>query len=407
MVRIRTEGWFGADYSSDRLSLKCLHTLQTVLRNSEFQGYDPVTDGSATLKQNRAMDQCVAEVHRTCQELGIDLKRIGPNLGHTVEALLVPHRFYPRARKSLSGIAIDDVGTTCSLAVRELVRPGSMESVVIQTVFGGQEQYPIRALSYLLPALHFAESIRRSGKFKHIPLVRYVFMQRAGILLNGLDEARVTGQTRDLIRISREYVKEFYPELAPWVLFATDEIFMSDPSIRELYSSLMEDQSIRSDEYTAGILARFDTQHTNVLPYAMLHPIVHDIHHPSGLFPDISGISDNSQPSMIINVGGQAEKTFFRIRRAMTQRLVDMGIPIQQTMQLFSSHQVPPYMKLTHEEGRMDDPTVRQALERPRLATDVLYEDTMSSNLLMRDMDLLVRDSSISYLQEFLRSMNI
>lgn len=354
------------------------------------------------MKDALVLEECAKGIVEEAERLNLDPLAIGPVVARVLEPVISPQK-PAKARESIQEVALDDISNLAAVALRQSKDPIFAARVAIRTVFGASEEMPIRALGYILPALHFVEGLRRSDKYAALPQIQFIFMENVGSSLNGFDIARVKSQTSLFIRLAKRYIKEYYPELKKQIVFATDSDFLADGKVRELASSLYEDSTVEQDPLYQAAIAGL-SHNGNVKAYTLLHPLVHDVRFEGGLFRDTEGKPFENNPTVLVNIGGQREKQFYRARQAFRKRLEDIDTPLQTTIQFFSSHKVPPYIRLDKQGDHSEDLSLEQAIRQPDNVTDVLYKKQGEDNLLRRDIDLLVEDTfGIYAFEDFLR----
>lgn len=387
----------------------------------QFDLYDPSTGEVSRLAKNASLR---AELeHAVCDQaidLGRDAASVNPSEVRFLNFLVAPYALCPQKSRMLAEIARDDIAQLFKAGVRlGAFDPNgkiSLESVAVRTVFGATENMPVRAVSYLLPALHLLESLRRSRKFSILPQIQYISMGESGSRINNLDREKVFRQAALLAGVGMQYVQRFYPGLVDSVTFAYDNTFLDNPEVfkyktqfegiseslgnHSLYSSVTE---------TLGNYGREDA-----LEYALLHPLVHDMRYTVEPFVPIIGGYLRDQPELVINVGGQREKLFYSARRMYLDTAKQEGVdmPTVPSVQLFTTHRTPPYMSIVADGDRLGDIHFDNAFVHPKIVSNLeaqLAEADFANNLLARDYSSLDRDSSggfADFFQDVAAEMN-
>lgn len=371
----------------------------------QFNIYDAATGQVGRLAKNASLR---AELEQAVCDQAIDLGReaasVNPSEVSFLRFIVAPYELCPRKPRVLSEIARDDVGEVFKAGVRmgAIDSNGkiSLESVVVRTVFGATENMPVRALSYLLPALHLIESLRRSGKFSTLPQIQYISMGDSGSRINNLNRDRVSRQAALLAGVGMQYVKCFYPDLADLVAFASDNMFLDNPEVIN-YKTRFEgiSGSINNHPlYVSVTEALGNSGRVDALEYALLHPLVHDLHYTAEPFAPILGPLLRDQPDLVINIGGQAEKLFYRARRMYVDTAKQEGVdmPTVPSVQLFTTNRMPPYMSIAAVGDHLGDVHLDDALVHPEIVSDLVAQllgADYKNNLLARDYKTLDQDS--------------
>ena len=277
----------------------------------------------------------------------------------------------------------------------------SLQSVAIRTVFGATEDMPVRALSYLLPALHVLESLRRSGKFSHLPQVQYISMSESGKRINNLNPGKVQKQENLLAEIGMRYIQRFYPELINLIVFANDSTFLENTEVVRNRDLLMTGfPAIPNHPYYMTVSEELESKH-RAMPtdYALLHPLVHDMRYELEPFsPLVKDQFLREKPDLVINIGGQSEKLFYGARSMFLESANAEGadIPIGRSVQLFTKHRIPPYMSILSEGVRLGDIHVDEALHNSQIVgyfAEELLRNHSENFLLKREYAPLFQDS--------------
>ena len=369
---------------------RLINTLLPVLRSSYLMAYDYRDNRVITLKDRLVVGRCTDGIAGELMRQGKKPEEAERAIVRPLEPILSPSKI-SLSRDSLREIAADDLPALMTLSVRQSQDQTSVGRTAIRTVFGLSEKLPIRALGYLLPAIHLAEDMRVSPHFTSFPQIQFIFMEKAGVTVNNLNESKVKKQRELFIRLARNFIREHYPELSRNIVFATDERFLADETVSSLGQLLFEDTSIDEDilyqNATTGLGGR-----QNVKGYMLLHPLVHDVRFGKELFQDTEGRKFYNDPEILINIGGQTEKQFYRARQVFKRKLEEKQFPLFPTVQLFSSHRVTPYIKLDNDRSHSHDFTIQEALANPIKVIDVLFKKDGKDNLMKKDIELLTRE---------------
>lgn len=372
----------------------------------QFDVYDPSTGEVGRLAKNASLR---AELERAvchqAMDLGRDAASVNPSEVRHLDYLVAPYKQCHEKPRMLAEIARDDIAQLFRAGVQLGTFDGngkiSLESVAVRTVFGATENMPVRAVSYLLPALHLLESLRRSGKFSTLPQIQYISMGDSGSRINNLDSEKVFQQAILLAGVGMQYVQRFYPELVDSVTFAYDNTFLNNLEVSEYRAVLqgLTDAVGKHSLYPSVAEALDKKGREAVLEYALLHPLVHDMRYTVEPFvPMLGGLSLRDQPDLVINVGGQTEKLFYRARRMYLDIAKQEGVdmPTVPSVQLFTTNRMPPYMSIAEDGDHLGDIHFDDALVHPKIVSNLeaqLAKVGFANNLLARDYAALDQDS--------------
>ena len=296
--------------------------------------------------------------------------------------------FNDRRRKEVFE-SIDDVGVVNLIKTAQLLaeRPEAGGRIVFRTVFGATECMPIRALSYILPSVYILEGLmglnsRRPPGLKliQLPQLQFLFMNEAGVSLNGIDLTAVNEETQLFINTALAYLQQFHPDVLPYVSFADDVGFTDSVMKTDLFNFLT---AFLKEGMTGEPLERLKEMAVNhgsnaeaAFSYAGLHSLVHD-----GMFTDgsfcfrqLAGAEPISNPlvvDLLISVGAQPESFFYLRRGEVRPRLtaVDSPFSLADTTQYLTSHTIPPYLMLAN-----GDLSLRDVLEEPSRLSQALRD---------------------------------
>lgn len=379
----------------------------------QFDLYDPSTGEVDRLSKNASLraelEQAVCD---QAMDLGREAANVNPSEVRFLDSFVAPYALCPKKPRMLVEIARDDVAQLFKAGVRLGMydRNGkiSLESEAVRTVFGATENMPVRALSYLLPALHLIESLRRSGKFSTLPQIQYISMGESGSRINNFDREKVYRQAALLAGVGMQYVQRFYPELVDLVTFAYDHTFLNNPEVSG-YRAVLQGLSNAVDKHLLYPLvaeALGNKEREAALEYALLHPLVHDIRYTEEPFLPIIGSLLRDQPDLVINVGGQTEKLFYGARRMYLDTAKQEGVemPMVPSVQLFTTNRMPPYMSIAADGDHLGDIHLDDALVHPKIVSNLevqLAKTGFVNNLLARDFKTLDQDSRGGFIDFF------
>lgn len=380
---------------NERLSSKSENMLTSALRGSMFTGYNVFSETTDKIPTTEILvDHCAGVFNQHIDS------RVEPSAIRPLTLLLSPHQFYKPAQQYLREVSLSDIDSLVNLSVDISKDPTFMENVIVRTVLGGSEEIPLRSLGYVLPALQYVEGLRLSGKFSLLPQIQFCCMADTGASINGLDQKKAREQAELFARVGEAYIKHYHPALAHMVRFVIDKVFFGDESVQQLVTSTVWNiRNTYGHMLQTDMLADLDALDRNEsLTYALFHPIVHDMALPDYLFPGI-----NTNPSVIINIGGQFEKRFYRVRQVCKSFLPMESV--RNSVQLFTRHTIPPYFPLENSLGTYGkDISLQDVLSRPSIIEDVLTDTELKGTLLHREIEMLYKnESDLEYFFEKLK----
>lgn len=242
-------------------------------------------------------------------------------------------------------------GVNLAYIARDLVEPDFR--VAIRVVMGATEEMPLRALSYLAPALQMMESFKERNVY--VPQLQVVFANNISGVLNGQDQTKIADQTQRFALLARDYTSEFFGNVSDSVIFLMDKPLDKGSVIRgeliDLTKVLIEHLSDETADQLSKKGMRFSSRVNNF--YAAAHVLVHDIDSEDILVPFFPDQNDAVNPQSIISLGGQQEKLFYKIRHEIKPHL-DPKYRSVRTLQYFTRHYVPPYYMANGGDVSMD-----------------------------------------------------
>lgn len=260
----------------------------------------------------------------------------------------------------LGGIGGEDLSNLPSIALALSPSTDLESNTAIRVVYGATEEMPLRALSYMLPALVYIENMATANI--HLPQLQVIFTNRIASQLNGLDIDKTAEQVRTFSQFAKRFVKEFFPGSAQKVVFLEDAPLTKGSVIRDelIYIAQLLEKYIPPD--IKDLLAQKGNNgrgHINIF-YGAAHTLIHDIDLPESLVPlfDDQGIVDSVDN--IISFGGFREQFFYRLRQVV-KPFLDEKYRKAKTLQFFTKHRVPPYYMAKGGDISLDDVLVRKS----------------------------------------------
>lgn len=223
-----------------------------------------------------------------------------------------------------------------------IVSKGAYESgTVIRVVFGATDRMPVRALSYMLPALSLMEGMQQDGIKP--PQLQIIFANHISSTLNKMNHAHAARESRRFTGVAQEYIQEFFPKLSE------STVFLEDTPLEK--NSLLRDRLLHVAR-SLKEMAPFETREALINKgnngarrinafYGAAHILVHDIDIPV-FVPIVSEQASMVRPRSIISIGGYQEQFFYGLRHAVKPHLGRDYNEVK-TLQYFTRHRVPPY----------------------------------------------------------------
>jgi hypothetical protein len=369
------------------------------MKQSPFMSYDPISGNAIKFGRTELVGKLEEVLSKRMQSGGYEPELLGPSITKQFEPLLIPGKFHTGAVKTLLEIGQDGSEALIDLVLKERSAPGTFGNVAVRTVFGASENMPLRALSYILPSLHLVESLRKSGRFQKLPQIQYLFMGSTGSTINGLDSARVQQQTSLFIQIARNFITRYYPDIQDLAVFGLDSNFMGNDYVQSSLSVLLRklDTVLTASGDDDSLI---DSSKHNARVYAALHPLVHDAPLPVNAFTVVeSSKALITNPTVVINIGAQSEKPFYRIRALVRGKC---GLLETSSIQLFSGHRVPPYFLLTNDGDHTEDLSLESVLDDGSKLSPALFVRDGRNNLVALDLLLLKEEMGFD-MHDFLK----
>ncbi|RJR15838.1 hypothetical protein C4579_01305 [Candidatus Microgenomates bacterium] len=372
------------------VSPKTVSKIQTLIQ-SGYGLYDVSTDSVVGKPTQALVDSSVGALRHVIDPQTLMHGVIGPATVSSLEGILNGHSFHKPLKQAVTEISDLDVPTVVALAGCQFQDNSFLGNTAIRTVFGGSPRIPLRALSYLLPALHMLEGMHASRKCTSLPQIQYIIMRSVSSALNDYSFPDVQRQSDLFIDVARRFIDQFFPQLSHQVVFATDDVFMNSDEVMQRKDQIMRSASVQNHPLIQRATRQLlRSGHQNVLEYLALHPLVHDIAIESELFEDVEKPRlFNNKPSAIFNIGGQKEKMFYGPRQVVLNEFSASELPHYPSVQFFSGHRVPPYTQMPHEDGYPEDILLEEAIKEPDHVTSLLKAN--SRGLLVKDLSLLQR----------------
>lgn len=275
----------------------------------------------------------------------------------------------------------NDHSNLLTIAV-DIASKGAYESgTVIRLVYGTTDRMPIRALSYMLPALSFMDGMQQDGIKP--PQLQIIFANHISSTLNRMHYAHAAEESRRFTDVAQEYIQEFFPKLSGSAVFLEDTPLEKNSILRDgllhVARSLkdMAPFEIREALFNKG---NNGARRINAF-YGAAHILVHDVDIPV-LVPIVSEQASMVRPRSIISIGGYQEQFFYGLRHAVKPHLGDEYNQTK-TLQYFTRHHVPPYYMARDGDVSFDEVFSRQNGKYPQIGKTAQY-----------DLDYLTRVSS-------------
>lgn len=281
----------------------------------------------------------------------------------------------------VEGIGGNDYGNIAQIGV-DLAAEREASGVVTRLVFGGVEEMPLRAISYLLPPLIYAEQMKKLGI--ETPQLQVIFANNISGALNHLDQERANDQSIRFAEFAHDFIREYFPEVSDSVVFLEDTPLNEGSVIREeLLSVARVLNEHLSPEARESLLGKGNNGSNRLNPfYGAAHLLVHDTNIPDILTPLIKDQPTTISPQVIISFGGYQERLFYKVRQEIKPHL---GSEYQRvpTLQYFTKHRVPPYYMARGGDYSLDDALQGVAFRPDSVATaaqkDLSYLESVTS----------------------------
>lgn len=281
----------------------------------------------------------------------------------------------------VEGIGGNDYGNIAQIGV-DLAAEREASGVVTRLVFGGVEEMPLRAISYLLPPLIYAEQMKKLGI--ETPQLQVIFANNISSALNHLDQEKAKDQSIRFAEFAHDFIREYFPEVSDSVVFLEDTPLNKGSVIKEELLSVARvlDEHL-SPEARESLLGKGNNGSARLNPfYGAAHLLIHDTNIPRILVPLVEGQPEVVNPKAIISFGGYQERLFYKVRQEIKPHL---GSEYQRvpTLQYFTKHRVPPYYMARGGDYSLDDALQGVAFRPDSVATtaqkDLTYLESVIS----------------------------
>lgn len=284
--------------------------------------------------------------------------------------LLVKDRFLQKETHA-EAIGGADIGNIFPIAADLSLNRAKDPKVAIRVVYGGTREMPFRALGYILPALVFAENMGVGNA-----QVQIIFPNNITSSLNALPPDVVLEQSTKFSKVAKRYIQNFFPDLEESVVFLEDTPLQKNSLLR---SELIRMASVLRDNIPDNLKKELEQKGSSARSrinsfYGAAHLLIHDLDLPGTLIPLLSDQSVAINPSSIINIGGNKEQLFYKLRQAIKANFDPNYFKIK-TFQFFTRHMVPPYTMTRIGEDISLDSVLRGKEFKPNsLAKTVQYD---------------------------------
>lgn len=203
----------------------------------------------------------------------------------------------------------------------------------LRVVFGASVRMPLRALSYVLPAVLMAERVQAvTGR---LPYLQVLYVGELGARINALPAAVVAEEGR-LLAEHLCRVLDRGPMAGHYGLFADLPLPAGEDPIEDTIARLGEEPREEIARRLQGKGGSLSDRQT--LAYAAAHVLLHDL----GRLPlrRIGGTTPSDAEAVgVIDIGGVQERHFHRVRAIFAEALGHAGPgPL-----VLTRHSVPPY----------------------------------------------------------------
>ncbi len=342
---LRRRGWFG---SEGRLNKRVIGACENVLNKSKLKLVGGEHNGKI-LKATQLKPTLLAinppgfSSIQKQEQFRVELPKI-------FEALLLTDGFLSNDSyiDSVGGVDCENLAR----AAVDLAAPERDENIVIRTVFGATEEMPLRALSYIIPGLVYAENIKRLTGIE--PQLQFILATNITSTLNGMDQQKTTKQAMKLARVARDYIGEFFPDIKR-------AIFLQDIPLEGRFKEKLEElarsvSAHASSEMINRLLEKGENHNggDNFELYGGAHILMHDASSLDVLEPVFGDQPSALNPSTIISIGGKQEGDFYRLRHEVKPFVEDSYRKVR-TIQYFTKHHIPPYYMDRNGDVSLDE----------------------------------------------------
>lgn len=254
-------------------------------------------------------------------------------------------------------------------------------STVIRLVYGATTEMPLRALSYLLPALIYME---HTGDL--VSQLQVIFVNNISSRLDRMDTPTASKEAKTFAGIAQDYIQNFFPGLDRKTVFLEDtpldkgsdlrsRLLILTTSLRKIApDDILDDLVKKAANNGGGRTYAF---------YGAAHTLIHDIDIPGSLVPLLPDQPDVIvNPDLIVSIGGRKEEIFYRLRHALKSHL-DPEYNNAKTLQFFTRHHVPPYYMARGKDIALKDAVINRSVYvndgiAPAARHDIDYLRTVS-----------------------------
>ena len=274
---------------------------------------------------------------------GVELGKIVAfknNFLELISAMLLTGNGHLQKSTNIDSIGGNDAENLVNIASDLALSQSVCPKIAIRVAYGGTIEMPFRALGYIFPALIYAEILKNQNV-----QVQIIFPNNITTSLNALPKDVVRDQSRKFSEVARRCIQAFFPKAEESVVFLEDTPLEKKSLLRnELLNvaSVLRDklpESLREELGEKGSEAR---SRINFF-YGAAHLLIHDIDMPGVLVPILPSQPPIIRPNTIINIGGNKEQLFYKLRQAVKANLGAEYSKIR-TLQFFTKHMVPPYI---------------------------------------------------------------
>lgn len=285
----------------------------------------------------------------------------------------------------------------------------AINNITIRTVFGAVEHMPLRALTYLLPAIKMAEAIveyqKSLGKKEiYLPQIEFVIMLKIGSVLNELDYCKCSKEVNAFINIATSYLNAFHFGVSSCVKFLVDEEFSTNLRKNNEYCNYeLKVKNLLGTNDVGTILKEMGSRrnHSNSsYEYAAMHPLLHDVLIDKNI-ASFTEYGKNKNPESkdtlaLISIGARPEEEFWKMRQLVKSILKELTFitPVP-AIQYIARMNVPPYSPLNTGELYLDD-----VINDPKtilLARFQEYKKTTNYQIpVQKSVELLIKDADQS-----------
>lgn len=286
--------------------------------------------------------------------------------------------------------------TLLPLCVQVARNPQTLGEIVFTIGFGGSEDRPsLRTPAYVMPVVKTVQSLLNLGL--PAPQIRVFCAQYAAVLANRKDEKKLWPNTMLLFFLISSFLREFYPKIAPLVVYDVDRPYSTD---LVKYASMLGKELVENSPGEVrqavkiarewGFVHGGEEGKRNAPLYGALHPIMFRFVGIDGLPASAWIERTNGSVRAVISSGGPPELQFLFIERWLANRTAVMNTAAGRTI-----FETTPFVPFITPVGNLP------VYYRPKVARDIMADmgeirDFLEAEDPMNSWRVATKDSRVS-----------